>query len=133
MARKSRISAAILSLMAKGDHHAWTLEELQAGLGAHNVGADFSSVFRAAAKLALEGNLRKFMLEDGRGRFEVAAAHHDHLLCAHCHELVPIPCVIAEEGFAALERETGAAITDHHVVLNGICRNCRAADETSAG
>jgi Fe2+ or Zn2+ uptake regulation protein len=31
----------------------------------------------------------------------------------------------------ALERETGATITDHHLVLNGICVNCRAA--TDAG
>jgi Fur family ferric uptake transcriptional regulator len=129
MARKSRISAAILSLLGEGERHAWTLEDLQAGLGAHDVGADFSSVFRAAEKLAVEGNLRKFLLDDGRARFELAAAHHDHLLCGRCHELVPIPCVIAEDGFAALERETGAAISDHHVVLNGICRNCRTADE----
>jgi Fur family ferric uptake transcriptional regulator len=133
MARKSRISAAILSLLGEGGHHAWGLEELQAGLVANHVGADFSSVFRAAEKLAAEGRIRKLLLEDGRARFELVAPHHDHLLCARCHELVPIPCVIAEDDFAALELQTGAAITDHHLVLNGICRNCRAAEELGGG
>ena len=127
MARKSRISAAIVHLMGQGGRHAWTLDELQIGLAVGDGAPDFSTVFRAAEKLAADGSVRKLLLEDGRARFELAAAHHDHLLCARCHELVPIPCVIAQGDFAALERETGAAITDHHLVLNGLCRECRSA------
>jgi Fe2+ or Zn2+ uptake regulation protein len=38
---------------------------------------------------------------------------------------VPVPCVIEDERFAALEQATGAAILDHHVVLRGLCRDCR--------
>ena len=133
MARKSRISAAMLGLMGDGGHHAWTLEELQAGLGANRVEADFSSVFRAAEKLAGAGTIRKILVEDGRARFELAASHHDHLLCERCHELVPIPCVIAQDAFAAVERATGAAITDHHLMLNGVCRECRGAAEQGGG
>jgi len=38
-----------------------------------------------------------------------------------------VPCVIEDERFAALERATGAAILDHHVVLRGVCRDCRKA------
>jgi Fur family ferric uptake transcriptional regulator len=129
MARKSRISAAMLRLMQQSGRHAWTLEELQAGLAEHGAAADFSSVFRAAEKLAVDGSVRKLLVEDGRARFELAAAHHDHLLCARCHQLVPIPCVMTHGDLAALERETGAAITDHHLVLNGLCRSCRAATE----
>ena len=41
--------------------------------------------------------------------------------------LVAVPCVIEDERFAALERATGAAILDHHVVLRGLCRDCRKA------
>jgi Fur family ferric uptake transcriptional regulator len=129
MARKARVSAAMLSLMRGGERHAWTLEELQAGLAGQGHTTDFSSVFRAAERLAADGLARKLLLEDGRARFELGGAHHDHLYCTRCHELVPVPCVIAGGDFAALERATGAAIHDHHVVLSGVCRECRSAPD----
>ena len=129
MARKSLISAAMRSLMERHDHHAWTLEDLQAGLVARGMKADFSTVFRAAEKLVADGVARKILLEDGRARFELDEAHHDHLLCIRCGELVAVPCVIGPEGFATLEREAEIAITDHHLVLSGICRACRALSD----
>ena len=127
MPRKAQISAAMVGLMGGGERHAWTLEELHEGLARQGRVTDFSSVFRAAEKLAADGLARKVLLDDGRTRFELVGAHHDHLYCTRCHELVPVPCVIEDERFAALERATGAAILDHHVVLRGLCRDCRKA------
>ena len=117
----------MVSLMGGGERHAWTLEELHAGLMRLGRATDFSSVFRAAEKLAADGIVRKLLLDDGRARFELAAAHHDHLYCTRCHELVPVPCMIEHGDFAALERATCAAISDHHLILSGLCRSCLAA------
>jgi Fur family ferric uptake transcriptional regulator len=125
MSRKARISAAIVSLMGGGERHAWTLDELHAGIAREGQVSDFSSVFRAAEKLAADGIARKVLLDDGRTRFERVGAHHDHLYCTRCHELVPVPCLIERNDFAALERATGAAILDHHLILSGVCRTCR--------
>jgi Fe2+ or Zn2+ uptake regulation protein len=127
MARKARVSAAMAALMAEDGRHAWTLEELQAGLARRGLSSDFSSVFRAAEKLAAGGAARKIVLADGRARFELVGAHHDHLHCTRCGELVPVPCVIARDDFTAIERATGAAILDHHLILSGLCPNCRGA------
>jgi Fur family transcriptional regulator, ferric uptake regulator len=127
MARKARISAAILELMRSGERHAWTLEELHSSLASKGAATDFSSVFRAAEKLGSDGLVRKLLLEDGRARFELVGAHHDHLYCMRCRAIVPIPCVIEAADFAVLERATGAAIIEHHLVLTGICRACRKA------
>lgn len=131
MARKARVSAAMVALMAEGERHAWTLEELHSALGQQGHATDFSSVFRAAEKLAAEGHARKVALDDGRTRFELVGAHHDHLYCTRCHELVPVPCLIERDRFAAVERATGAAILDHHVVLRGLCRDCRSTGPES--
>jgi Fe2+ or Zn2+ uptake regulation protein len=125
MARKARVSAAMVALMTQGERHAWTLEELHRALGRQGHATDFSSVFRAAEKLAADDIARKVVLDDGRIRVELVGAHHDHLYCTRCHELVPVPCLIEHERFAAVERATGAAILDHHVVLRGLCRDCR--------
>jgi Fur family ferric uptake transcriptional regulator len=135
MSRKARISAAMDSLMAGGERHAWTLEELHGGLARRGHATDFSSVFRAAEKLAADGALRKLLLEDGRSRFELAAEHHDHLYCTRCCALVAVPCLIGHDDFAALERATGIAVLDHHLILSGLCRTCRTlpeADEAAA-
>lgn len=126
MARKPLISAAMLDLMAGSAHHAWTLEDLHAGLAALGAAANFSSVFRAAEKLVAEGALLKVPLDDGRARFELAAAHHDHLHCTVCDELVPVPCVIAGPQSSAIEAETGVAIARHHIVFSGLCPTCSA-------
>jgi Fe2+ or Zn2+ uptake regulation protein len=124
--RKPVISDAILGLLQGHDRHAWTIEELRSGLSGGGLPADFSSVFRAAERLAADGLVRKVTLDDGRARFELVEAHHDHLHCIKCGELVAIPCMIGPAVFAALERETGVAISGHHVVLSGLCRECHA-------
>lgn len=133
MARKAVVSAALVQVMGEGARHAWTLEDLHAALARSGRASDFSSVFRAAEKLAAAGIARKLLLEDGRARFELTGAHHDHLYCTRCREIEPVPCVVAPDGFAALERATGAAIHEHHLILSGICRNCRASLEPGAG
>jgi Fe2+ or Zn2+ uptake regulation protein len=76
--------------------------------------------------------LRRLLLDDGRARFELSGAHHDHLYCANCRRLVPVPCLIGSGSFAALERETGIAVLDHHLILNGLCPDCRAREVAPA-
>jgi Fur family ferric uptake transcriptional regulator len=132
MPRKPRISAAMVSLMGGGERHAWTLDELHAALVEHGHPSDFSSVFRAAEKLTADGTARKVLLDDGRARFELSSAHHDHLYCTNCRQLVPVPCLIGAGDFAALERETGIAVLDHHLILNGLCSDCRAGEAAPA-
>ena len=122
----------MVSLMGSGERHAWTLEELHSAVTKRGHPADFSSVFRAAEKLAAAGIIRRLLLDDGRARFELRSAHHDHLYCTRCRQLVPVQCLIASGNFAALERETGIAVLDHHLILNGLCREC-SSDAAAAG
>ena len=132
MARKARISAAMLALMKVSEHHAWTFEGLQTGLAESGTSADFSSIFRAAEKLVSEGAIIKVLLDDGRARFELATPHHDHLHCTGCDALVPVPCVIKRTASDAIEAETGVTIAEHHIVFTGLCQACRS-DEAARG
>jgi Fe2+ or Zn2+ uptake regulation protein len=132
MARRSQISAALLTLMAGEERHAWTLEELHAGLARDKSAADFSSVFRAAEKLAADGSVRKLRLDDGRARYERITARHDHLHCTRCGALIPVACMLDDDAFAALEGASGFLVTERRVVLNGLCAACRLDGESQA-
>lgn len=116
----------MVRMMARDGRHAWTLDDLKTGLARHGTATDFSSVFRAAERLAADGIIQKLPHADGRARFELAGAHHDHLHCTRCDELVPVPCVIRPAAFARVEAATGASISGHRVVFTGVCRRCRA-------
>lgn len=125
MARKSVVSAAILDLMGRSRRHAWTFEELHEALAAEAAAPDFSSVFRAAEKLAGEGRIRKIVLEDGRARFELATAHHDHLHCTRCGTLVAVPCAFDAASLTVVAAKAGIEIVEHSVVFRGFCASCR--------
>jgi len=116
----------MLALMEAKEHHAWTLEDLQSALAERGASGDFSSVFRAAEKLVAEGTLTKVILDDGRARFELTMAHHDHLHCTVCDEIVPVPCMIERDALAAVEARAGIAIAEHHIIFSGLCPPCRA-------
>jgi len=124
MARKARISAAVLTVLGEGERHAWTLDELHDAVVRRGLPCDFSSLYRAVEKLVTDGAAQRIVLDDGRPRLELASSHHDHLYCVRCNQVVPIPCVIGHGDIAAIEREAGVAIADHHLVLTGICRSC---------
>jgi Fe2+ or Zn2+ uptake regulation protein len=125
MARKARIFAAVVDLLRRGERHAWTLDDLHAALARGGRRTDFSSVFRATERLVAEGLVTRVVDEEGRARFELAGAHHDHLHCTRCDDLVPVPCVIDGAAFAALEAKSGGAIGEHNVIFSGLCRACR--------
>jgi Fur family transcriptional regulator, peroxide stress response regulator len=126
MARKPRISAAILDIMRDGKRHAWTFEQLLEGLAERDLKPDFSALFRAVEKLVAGGALSKVLLEGGRTCVELASPHHDHLHCSRCDALVAVPCIFDQEAVADLEREAKIAISDHKVIFSGLCRECRS-------
>ncbi len=132
MGRRPRIPGDLATFMRQDDRHAWTLEDLQTALTERGTPADFSSVFRAMAKLESDGVVRKLELDDGRARFELQADHHDHLLCNGCGQVSPVPCGVVAGALAEAEQATGFAVSGHWLVLTGTCPQCRRL-ESSGG
>jgi Fur family ferric uptake transcriptional regulator len=92
-----------------------------------------ATVYRTM-KLLAEGGLataREF--GDGQTRYEVAAgrAHHDHLICTHCGEIVEFVNEQIESFQAAVARRHGFEVERHRLELYGRCAKCR--DRRRAG
>jgi Fur family ferric uptake transcriptional regulator len=86
-----------------------------------------ATVYRTM-KLLAEGGLatpREF--GDGQTRWEVAAgrAHHDHLICTRCGEIVEFVSEQIETLQAAVARRHGFEVERHRLELYGRCARCR--------
>jgi len=110
-------------VLARGERHDWTIDELRNALAERGTRADFSSVFRALQQLETEGRVLRIDLGDGKARFEAVAEHHEHVRCERCGAVEAVPGCLVEE--SVVERRTGFAVTGHRVLFAGICPRCR--------
>lgn len=90
---------------------------------------DRSTVYRALEVLVRAGLVLTAPGENGQEvLYEIAhETPHHHLRCTECGGETELDPSSATRFFAALEKETGYSITGDHLVLAGICPECRAA------
>lgn len=125
MSRPSHVRDAVRARLEDRAHHGWSIDELKDDLAAVGVSADYSSVFRAVVRLEELGLAQRVDLGDGKGRYEAAGAHHEHVQCERCGEVGIVPDCVVEEAAARIESATGFVVSDHRLVLMGICPACR--------
>jgi Fe2+ or Zn2+ uptake regulation protein len=124
MARPSPVRDAVAALIADSGRHDWSIEALLATLGERGVEADFSSVFRALARLEADGSVRRVELGDGKARYEAAGEHHEHVRCERCGAVGEVPGCIVDEAVPRVQKLTGFRVTGHQVLFSGVCPQC---------
>jgi len=127
VARPSQIRPAIERLLARGERHDWSIDDLLAGLQAGGLRADFSSVYRAIGQLERDGAVEQVDLGDGKARYEPAGEHHEHVRCEGCGAVAAIPGCLVEGVVPAVEERTGFQISDHRLLFSGRCGECAKA------
>ena len=131
MVRRSLIAEQVLEIMSRPVRHCWTLDELQDDLARQGLAPDPSSVFRAVCGLERSGTVVRVPLGDGRGHYEVASEHHDHLLCSTCGRMEPLACSIVADLTSRVRVWSGFLVSGHQLVLSGTCGSC--ADDARGG
>lgn len=124
MPRPSPIRDALAALLTGSDRHDWSIEDLVGALAARGVQADFSSVFRAIARLESDGVARRVSLGDGKARFEAAGAHHEHVRCERCGAVGEVSGCVVDAAVPRVQRETGFRVTGHQILFSGVCPGC---------
>ena len=51
--------------------------------------------------------------------------HHDHMQCVHCHKILEFVDETIEERQLVIAKEAQFEITDHVLVIYGLCRACQ--------
>jgi len=124
MPRPSPVRDAIADAVAESARHDWSIEDLVATLDGRGVRADFSSVFRALARLEGEGVVRRVELGDGKQRFEAAGDHHEHVRCERCGVVGEVPGCAVRAVVPGVQEATGFVVTGHQLLFSGVCPAC---------
>lgn len=97
-------------------------------------GVPQSSAYRNLTVLCDAGVARRLAGADDLGRFELAedlsGHHHHHLVCSACGTVTDVPTSARlekalDEAARLAAEETGFAVTDHRIDLEGLCPSCR--------
>jgi Fe2+ or Zn2+ uptake regulation protein len=124
MPRPSPVTDEVRRLFEKQERHAWSIDEMHETVRSTLGSADYSSVFRAVSLLERQGVIDRIDLGEGRSRFEIRDAHHEHIRCNQCGRVEEVPVCVLDDAAAQVQTLTGYRVTSHQVVFSGLCAEC---------
>ena len=124
--QRERIAQAFFAM---GGHV--TIEDLVVRVRRDDPRVSVATVYRTMKLLADCGLASARQFNDGHTRYEpaVGRAHHDHLICTTCGDIVEFANEKIESLQAEVARRHGFDVESHRLELYGRCVRCRAAPE----
>ena len=123
--RPSSQRNSILSIIQMEKRH-YTVEEIYEIAKKTDSGIGIATVYRTIRLFCDAGIAREIQLLNDVTRYEVITdnTHHDHLICADCGMFVEISSDIIEKEQSLIALNYGFELTDHNLILYGICKEC---------
>ncbi|MEM7253103.1 MAG: ferric iron uptake transcriptional regulator [Pseudomonadota bacterium] len=82
-----------------------------------------ATVYRVLSQFESAGLVAKHHFEDGHAVFEMDSGdHHDHIVCVRCGKIVEFVDKVIEQRQRDIAAKHGFEITDHSMVVYGICQ-----------
>ena len=123
--RASSVDQIIIETLSKEDAHLTSLqvfEEIRGRLPAVNQ----STVYRALERLVHNGKVSVSDMGTGSAVFELLSdGFHHHLVCQKCSQVITIGHEDVEAFFASLQDKNHFSIVTNHLILFGVCENCK--------
>lgn len=92
----------------------------------NNVNINLSTVYRTLELFEEKEITEKINLNDGIFSYKLKGKTHGHYLeCDICHKEVEIPCPMLQIE-ELVQNSTGFTLTDHDLVMKGVCKDCKA-------
>ena len=112
----------------------FTAEELVKDVRVFDPSVARGTVYRTLALLHQAGVVEKHDFRYGPPNYEVtfAKAHHDHLMCVQCGEIIEFQEPRVERIQEEVVRRFGYQLHSHTYKLYGLCRSCQHADRPRA-
>lgn len=115
----------ILELLEKADTRHHTAEDIYKALLESGEEVGLATVYRVLTQFETAALVTRHHFESGQAVFELnQGSHHDHLVCVKCGRVDEFYDEIIEQQQSKIANEKGYTITDHNLILYGVCSNC---------
>lgn len=124
--RKGGARTAVVEALA-GHECALTALDLDDELRRRRPPVGRASVYRALEQLEQLGLVQRIEVCRGTAgyeRIDPAGHHHHHAICRDCGRMVPFEDSNLEQAIGQLCKEMDFEVTEHDVVLRGVCERC---------
>lgn len=110
----------------KSAENSLSVENIYAILREENVNINLSTVYRTMDLFEEKQITEKITLTDGVFAYKLKKKTHKHLLkCDVCNREIDIPCPMSQIE-EIVRNETGFTLTEHDLVMKGVCKECRS-------
>lgn len=101
-------------------------EEVYKLLLNENSDIGLATVYRVLTQFENAGILVRHHFDEGRATYELQEGrHHDHIVCVRCGQVEEFVDSEIEKAQRQVATRLGYEMTDHSLVLYGICAECR--------
>lgn len=123
--RSSSITNAILALLEEQHSHL-TAAEIYDALHTTYSAINRSTVYRALKRLVDAGEVSISDIGRDSQVYELSSGEpHHHLVCQSCNRILMLEDGKVRDFFRAVESSKGFKVVTNHLILYGICDQCR--------
>ncbi|OYV54362.1 MAG: ferric iron uptake transcriptional regulator [Legionella sp. 21-45-4] len=109
--------------------HHLSAEDVYKALAEMGEDVGLATVYRVLTQFEAAGLINRHHFEGGHSVFELSQGeHHDHLVCVECREVVEFVDEVIEQRQAMIAKQSGFKMTDHALIIYGLCKNCVGLD-----
>ena len=116
----------VLKILEQEDLRHFTAEAVYEALKNNGDDIGIATVYRILTQFESVGLVKKLRFEEGHSVFELhTGEHHDHLVCVQCGIVEEFCDEILEERLKVIETIKEFTMTEHALVIHGICKACQ--------
>ena len=118
----------ILEALARSDARHLSAEDVYKAMLDAGEEVGLATVYRVLTQFETAGMVIRHNFEGGRAMFELDnRAHHDHIVCTRCGRIQEFTDTTIETHQDKIAKQHGVQITDHSLVIYGICEACQTS------
>lgn len=115
----------ILALLEQVSTRHLSAEDIYKALLESGEDIGLATVYRVLTQFETAGLVKRQNFEEGYSVFELnQGSHHDHLVCIKCGKVDEFVDKIIEQRQEAVAKQRGYKMTDHSLIIYGICNKC---------
>ncbi len=116
----------ILQILENSATRHMSAEDIYRALLGSGEDVPIATIYRVLTQFEGAGLVTRHKFEGEHSVYELnEGSHHDHILCVECGRVEEFVDETIEQRQQAIAEEHGYSITDHSLIIQGICTACR--------